>query len=451
MNIELPYSEQAERSTLGAMILSHKSLLLAISSLDAEDFFIPKHKTIFKAISILNLRATPVDITTVAEELSNLNELDSIGGVIYLTELCDTVLTSNIESYVDLLKEKSNLRVLITYLNKTLLEFQTKSIEDVPSFLADFEKKILDITRNRRVGSFVTTKEYIDFLRRKFFEQTRSAVEYTGVKSGFRDLDKITNGWQKGDLIILGARPSVGKTSLALNFAYHAAKDKNTSVAIFSLEMPGEQLVQRMVSFTSRLELEKLRKMNLTEGDDLIRFDKGAKKLEDVNIYVDDTPSARIIDIQAKARKLKSMDNDLSLIIVDYLTLITPATSKRSDNRQIEVAEISRNLKALARELNVPVIVLSQLSRSIEQRANKTPLMSDLRDSGAIEQDADIVLFLHREDMYKDGSSDDEKETSNSVEVELNVAKHRNGALGTVKLIFSKQFTEFNSAFREGN
>ena len=441
MNQDLPYSEQAERATLGAMILSQGSVLLGIASLTEEDFYIPKHQKIFQAIRLVNQHAAPVDITTVTEELINLNELEYVGGVVYLTEICEGVLTSNIEAYVDLLKEKANLRNLLVYLRNTLENFHEKNVEDVPVFLHEFEKKILDITRNRRVGAFKTAKEYVDYIKAKFYEESTKPARLSGVSTGFKSLDTVTHGWQKGDLIILGARPSVGKTAFALNVAYNAAKTEKKPVAIFSLEMPGEHLVQRMISFVSHIELEKLRTMRYS-GEDLVRFDNGARKLEQTEIFIDDTPSARIIDIQAKARKLKSANEDLCLIIVDYLTLITPSSSRRSDNRQIEVAEISRNLKALARELNVPVIALSQLSRLVERRDKKKPMMSDLRESGAIEQDADLVMFLHREDE----GEDDKGEARKAVPVKLIIAKHRNGSIGELDLMFTKAYTEFNMA-----
>lgn len=444
MSFELPYSEQAERSTLGAMILSESALLLGLASLHEDDFYLPKHQIIFKAIQGLRRKEVPVDITTLTNELTNTQDLDYVGGVFFLTELCEGVLTSNIEAYVDLLKEKNNLRHLLSYLKSTMDNFQEKSIEDVSVFLNDFEKNILSITRNRRVGSFTTTREYIEYIKKKFYEQASKPKRISGVSSGFQDLDRYTNGWQNGDLIILGARPSVGKTSLALNFAFNAAKNENKPVAIFSLEMPGEHLVQRMISFAAHVELEKLRTMRYSQ-EDLVRFEAGARKLEKVDIFIDDTPAARIIDIQAKARKLKSMNEDLCLIVIDYLTLITTGGNRKIENRQIEVAEISRGLKALARELNVPVIALSQLSRLVERRDNKRPMMSDLRESGAIEQDADIVLFLHREEP-KDKKEEDSKK---AVPVELNIAKHRNGALATIDLMFFKPYTEFNSALRE--
>lgn len=442
MKADLPYSEQAERATLGAMILSNSALLLGIASLHDEDFFIKKHKVLFKAITLTNQHGKPVDITTVTEELINLNELDYVGGVFFLTEICESVLTSNIEAYIDLLKEKANLRNLLTYLSSIMDGFHEKNVEDVPTFLHEFEKKVLDITRNRRVGAFKTASEYVDILTQNYYAKAKQTKVLGGVSSGFSTLDKITNGWQRGDLIIIGARPSVGKTAFALNLAYNAAKNEKKPVAIFSLEMPGEQLVQRMISFVSHIELEKLRSLRYSQ-EDTVRFDNGARKLEKTAIFIDDTPSARIIDIQAKARKLKSAHEDLCLILVDYLTLITPSTSRRSDNRQIEVAEISRNLKALARELNLPVIVLSQLSRLVERRGEKSrPMLSDLRESGAIEQDADIVMFLHREE---------EKENENgepkvAVPVDLIIAKHRNGPIGKVDFMFTKAYTEFNLA-----
>lgn len=444
MQLDLPYSEQAERSTLGAMILSQAALLLAIASLNEEDFYVPKHQVIFKAIRLVHQHAIPVDVTTVTEELMNLNEIEYVGGVFYLTELCEGVLTSNIETYVDLLKEKANLRNLLVYLNTTLNNFQEKNIEDVAVFLNDFEKRILDITRNRRVGAFQSAKNYVDMIKQKFYEQSTQTRRLGGVSSGYADLDRITNGWQNGDLIVLGARPSIGKTSLALNLAFNAAKNENKPVAIFSLEMPGEHLVQRMISFVAHIELEKLRTLRFDQ-EDLVRFENGARKLEKVDIFIDDTPAARIIDIQAKARKLKSLHEDLCLVIIDYLTLITPGSGKRFENRQIEVAEISRNLKALARELNVPVIALSQLSRLVERREDKRPILSDLKESGAIEQDADIVLFLHREDV-QDKEKEDKKK---AIPIELHIAKHRNGALGVVELMFFKPYTEFNSSLHE--
>jgi len=443
---EYPYSLQAERAVLGAMMLNEDAVTLAMSSLNEQDFFEHDHQVLFQAIRAVYDRQSAVDVTTVTDALLNTNQLEAIGGVKTLVDLCDGVVTVNIEYYLNILKEKTNLRSMLDVINTALDHYRNNDVGDVGDFLSATEQAVLAVTRNRRVGSFQTSEEIVNLIKEKFYRESVGSKKIGGVPSGFPDLDRMTNGFQKGDMVILAARPSMGKTALALNFALNAARLERKPVAIFSLEMTSEQLVQRMISTAASLNLDALRTMKFN-GDDFVKFDDGTKKLASYQIYVDDTPAARLIDIQAKARKLKAAQEDLCLVIVDYLTMVTLGGRSRSENRQQEVAEISRGLKAMARELNVPVIVLSQLSRGVESRKeDKRPLLSDLRESGGIEQDADIVMFIYREDYYKR----DEEGFNNPVSpTELLISKHRNGPTGRVNLMFLKKYGEFNSAAYE--
>lgn len=441
MAIEYPYSEQAERATLGTMMVDEDSLKIALSSLVEDDFYVPNNRLIFRCMNHLSQRQLPVDITTITDDLVSMNKLEEIGGVSALVDLCEGVVTTNSEYYIGILKEKKNLRDLLDLINRVVKDFSDSNIGDSSEYLDDLEKKVVEIARNRKIGDFETSESVLS----KIYEKFRSSINKkvtTGVPSGFGDLDKITNGFQKGDMVVLAARTSMGKTALALNFALNAARDTKQPIAIFSLEMPAEQLVKRMISTSSYLESDKLRDFKLN-NEDLIKFQDGIKKIGSYEIYIDDTPAARLIDIQSKARKLKSQRDNLAMIVVDYLGMITLQGKSKPENRVQEVSELSRGIKAMARELNVPVICLAQLSRNVEKRGgDKRPMLSDLRESGAIEQDADVVLFIYRDDYY-DHSEDAKKKES--VPAELIIAKHRNGATGMVKLVFTKKYGEFRS------
>ena len=440
--MDYPFSDQAEKSVLGTMMIDEEAVLVGCASLTENDFYVENNRLVFMAIKTLFDLKSPIDVTTVTDELINTNSLDAVGGVNFLVTLIDGVLKPNMEYYVSILRDKTNLRNLIKLFENQLNDLQSEGVKDVGAYLNDIEQEVLAITRNRRVGDFKSSKEIVQVISEKFYRGSKSKYATQGVKSGFFELDKMTNGWQAGDMIILAARPSMGKSTLALNFAVNAARFSKVPVAFFSLEMTAEQLVERILSFTAHVELSKIRTLDF-KNDDLVKFEDGVKKVSNLPIYIDDTPGAKLIDVQAKARQLKSLRNDLGLIVIDYLGLIS-TNGKYKNDRQQEVAEISRTLKALAREIDVPIIVLSQLSRQAEQRKgeDKRPILADLRDSGAIEQDADMVLFIYREDYY---SQDKEVKANPQVKAQILLSKNRNGPTGNIDVMFLKNYTEFNN------
>ncbi len=428
-----PQNIEAEQAVLGAIFLEPESLLVASEILTPEDFYRVSHQKIFACMLSLNEEGKAVDIVTVTDELQAENQLENVGGISYLTELAGAVPTAaNIEYYARIVAEKSLLRRLI----KTATDIARDGYEredDVESLLAEAERKILEVSNRNRTGDFqnirdvlVKTYDYIELLHSR-------KDEVTGIPTGFYELDRMTAGFQKNDLIIVAARPSVGKTAFALNIATNVATKTDQNVAIFSLEMGAEQLVMRMLSSVGNINSQNLRTGNLTD-EDWKKLTMAMGTLSNSGIFIDDTPGIRVADIRAKCRRLKQ-EHGLGMVIIDYLQLIQ-GNRRNVENRQQEVSEISRSLKELARELEVPVIALSQLSRSVEQRQDKRPMMSDIRESGSIEQDADIVAFLYRDDYY-------DQETENKNIIEIIIAKQRNGPTGTIQLAFAKEFNKF--------
>lgn len=439
----LPNDIEAEMSLLGAMLISKEKSVDILTKAVAEDFYDPRHELIFKAMEELNNNMTPIDITTLSSYLSDHSQLDKVGGVEYLLQLSDSVPTvGHSEYYLKILHNKSILRRIISE-TTNIAEQAYGDIDNIDEFIDDTEKTVLSITQDRAAGEFTDVKSVVRNITSRLALLQKNKSSISGVSSGFRDLDRITSGFQKGDLIILAARPAMGKTAFALNIATNAAKvsndpnANNAPVAIFSLEMPAEQLVQRIICAEGEVEGSLLRTGEVLKVDP-DKYYGGAEKASKLNLFIDDSAGIKINDIVAKSRKLKQ-EHGLKLIVIDYLQLIT-TNSRNRENRQQEVSEISRQLKALARELEVPVISLSQLSRSVEQRPNKRPMMSDLRESGSIEQDADIVSFIYRDDYYKD-AEEQAKETKGLAEIII--AKHRNGATGEVNLSFQKNYSRF--------
>jgi replicative DNA helicase len=429
-----PQNNEAEQSVLGAVFLSKEALITAMEILRPEDFYKTAHQRIFKTMLDLYEKGEPVDLVTVTAELQDHKLLDEVGGVPYLTALAGSVPTAaNVEYYARIVEEKSLLRRLILTATKIANDGYTRE-DDVGEIIADAEKYIMEIAQNRNSGGFIPIRDVLleTYERIEFLSQRRGDV--TGIPSGYPDLDKMTSGFQRSDLIILAARPSVGKTAFALNVAQNVAARAGETVAIFSLEMAASQLVQRMICAEGNLDASKMRSGWLEE-DDWQKLTMAIGTLAKAPIYIDDTPGVTVQDIRAKCRRLQA-ERGLGLILIDYLQLIHGRG--KGDNRQQEVSEISRNLKGIARELNVPVIALSQLSRSVEQRQDKRPMMSDIRESGSIEQDADIVAFLYRDDYYN-------KETENKNIIEVIIAKQRNGPTGTVELAFLKEYNKFVS------
>ena len=443
------YSYKIEQTTLGCMMVDRNAAITAQAVLSDEDFYAPEHKSIFNAIDKIINKDLDIDIAKVVDELVASKELDSIGNVEYLSSICELAMNpSQIEQYIKILQDKTIVRKMIDFSNELPQIWDADTTNNVEDFVADQESKFLSITRNRKVGDFQSSKEVLDIMKAKMSDSARSSKGLTGVTSGFTDLDSVTLGWQKGDMIILAARPSMGKTALSLNFLVNAAIKERKTVAIFSIEMPADQLMQRLVASRSGVDGQKIRSLNMNDRDSM-KVDTAMNELASIKLFIDDKTST-IADIGIKARKLKSTHDDLALIVIDYLQLAKLGGNKKLDGEQAEVSEISKAIKSLAKELQVPIIALSQLSRSVEKRDDKRPMLSDLRSSGSIEQDADIVLFIYREDYYKQKEVGEEND-DNSV-VELAIAKHRQGARGKVKLLFMKNiglFSDFEGGLED--
>ncbi|MFQ6861383.1 MAG: replicative DNA helicase [Beduini sp.] len=433
----LPHDTEAERSILGAMLLSKEVCYEVIGSLMPEDFYLDRHRMIYDTMIDIHKKNMPIDITTLTAHLKDKQILDKAGGVEYLLELSESVpTTAHSRYYMRILEDKSMLRKLIKEAT-SIIEKATGEVDDVGDFVGETEKDLLSVTRDRNSGEFKNIKQVVQNVTDRLMLLSSQGGEISGLKTNYYALDKITSGLQKGDLIILAARPSVGKTAFALNLATNIAYKSKEPVAVFSLEMPAEQLVSRTISSMGGIDSNQIRTGEIIKTN-LNRYHAAADRVSQCNLYIDDGAGIKINDIIAKCRRLKQ-EHGLCLIVIDYLQLITG--SGRSDSRQQEVSDISRQLKALARELEVPVIALSQLSRSIEKREDKRPLMSDLRESGAIEQDADIIAFLHREDYQKT----EDGQVENAGPVKIIISKHRNGALGEVDLLFEKNFSRFSN------
>lgn len=426
-----PHSLEAEQSALGAMILDKDALTEVVELITEDDFYKEAHKAIFRSVIDLYNRNEPVDIVTLSEALLKEGTLGDIGGIEYLSDLTTMgVVTTNAKHYAKIIEEKSMLRRLI----KASSEIIEKgfSSEEADHLLDLAEKSIFDISQKKNREGLEAIKEVL----LKTYEQIErlygSENAITGLSTGFMDLDSKTSGFQRSDLILVAARPSMGKTAFSLNLCQNAATKNEASVAIFSLEMSKEQLVQRMLSSESHIPMQDLRNGKLKE-EDWISLAKAMNSLSNCNIFIDDTPAISVLEMRAKCRKLK-MEKGLDLIMIDYLQLMSG--NGKNESRQQEISTISRSLKALAREMDCPVVALSQLSRAPELRADHRPILSDLRESGAIEQDADVVMFLYRDEYY---FPDSEKKGIG----EVIIAKQRNGETGTVELVWLGQFTRF--------
>lgn len=428
-----PHNNEAEQSVIGAIFLDPQTLINASEILRPEDFYRVAHQKIFATMIDLSDKGQAVDVVTVTEELSAKKELENVGGISYLTELANAVPTAaNIVYYARIVEEKALLRRLIKVATSIVEDGYTRE-DEVEALLAEAEKKMMEVSNRKNAGDFRHIKDVLVETYDNIEQLHTRKGDVTGIPTGFRDLDRITAGFQRNDLIIVAARPSVGKTAFALNVAQNVATKTDENVAIFSLEMGAEQLVMRMLCAEGNIDAQVLRTGAL-EAEDWRKLTMAMGTLSNAGIFIDDTPGVRINEIRAKCRRLQQ-EHGLGMIMIDYLQLIM-GSGRPGENRQQEVSEISRSLKALARELKVPVIALSQLSRGVEQRQDKRPMMSDLRESGSIEQDADIVSFLYREDYY-------DKETENQNMIEIIIAKQRNGPTGTVTLAFAKEYNKF--------
>lgn len=433
------YSIEAEQSLLGAMFLSKNAVEVICEKLTPDVFYLESHSKIFEAIASLADKKKPIDITTVTVELENRNWMTQIGGIEYLSEVVQAVPTAaNVNHYIEIVEEKALLRRLIDEATE-IINSCYKPTDDVNELIDKAEMKILNVARKRNTSEFRSIQDVMFQAQSQLEKLAENRGQITGLATGFYDVDKLTSGLHENELIIIAARPAMGKTAFALNIATNIACNTEKGVAIFNLEMGAEQLAMRMISSLGQIEGYKLRNGSL-QHEDWRRVNEAISQLADTKIFMDDTPGITIGEIRAKCRRLASSESGLGIVIIDYLQLIQ-GSGKNGTNRQQEISEISRSLKTMAMELNVPVIALSQLSRAVEGREDKRPMLSDLRESGSIEQDADIVSFLFREDYYnKELRTDD-----NISKSEFIVAKHRNGATKTIDLVFKGDTSTFRN------
>jgi replicative DNA helicase len=434
----LPHNLEAEKCVLGAVLINNHAFNQAAEVIDADDFYRHAHRRIFETMVGLTDRSEPVDLVTLKDALTKSGELDEVGGPAYIASLTDGVpRTANVEYYARIVKEKSTLRRLIQA-SSDVLGRAYDADEDADVLLDEAERAIFQIAEHRMRSGFVSLASLVDsgYQLIDQLQQHRGLV--TGVPTGFTELDEMTSGFQKSDLIIVAARPSMGKTSFILNIALNCAVDAGKSVGIFSLEMSKDQLFMRMLTSEARVDAHRFRGGYLGDQD-YERLVGAFGRLHDAKVFIDDTPSAGILEMRAKARRLK-LEHGLDLIVIDYLQLMQGRG--RFDNRQQELAAISRSLKILAKELEVPIVALSQLSRASESRSNHRPQLSDLRESGALEQDADVVLFIYREEMY---TNEGEPNPESEGVAEIIIGKQRNGPIGDVRLAFLKQYTRFEN------
>ncbi|MEO7085123.1 MAG: replicative DNA helicase [Gemmatimonadaceae bacterium] len=436
-----PYSEDAEQAVISAMLIDQDAVLRAVETVNDSMFYAERHRRIFRAMMSITERGSVVDPLTLSEELSRKGELEAAGGKDYIGFLVDAVPTAaNVEYHALIVREKAILRRLIEVSTSIVAEaFEGRVTAN--ELLDEAESKIFQVAQQQTKDGFTRIKELLWPTMERIEALQRGGKTVTGVATGFTDLDEMTSGFQPADLIIVAARPSMGKTAFTLNIAQHAAIEHNVPVAFFSLEMSKASLVQRMLTAEARIDAQRLRK-GMLRDDDFPRLARAAGILSAAPVWIDDTPGITLLEMRSKARRLKA-ESGVGMVIVDYLQLM--AGPAHSESRQQEVSQISRGLKALAKELNVPVVALSQLSRAPEQRTgdNKRPQLSDLRESGAIEQDADLIMFLYRQEFY-DGPVDKD---GNSLEgkAEIIVGKQRNGPTGMVNVFFQKQFTRFEN------
>jgi len=443
MEKTMPHNIDAEKSVLGSMFLSKYATQKALESLNKDLFYLDANQKIFEAIKALREKLISIDMTTVTEELENKKQLKQIGGIEYLTEIINFVPTAaNIDEYIRIVEEKAILRRLIEEATEIVSSGYNQE-EDISEVLDNAEKKILNVVKTKKGTEFRSIQDVLLKTQSDLEKLSQQKGEITGIPTGFYDLDKVTSGLHENELIIIAARPAMGKTAFALNLATNIAMNTDKTVALFNMEMSGEQLAMRMLSSVGQIEANKLRSGKL-EHHDWKKFNEAMSRLAETKLFIDDTAGMTISEIKAKCRRLYNSEGGLGIVIIDYLQLIS-GSARYAGNRQQEVSEISRSLKTLAMELNIPVIALAQLSRTVEGREDKRPLLSDLRESGSIEQDADIVAFLYREDYYTKQISIDE----NTSKSEFIIAKNRSGPTTTVDLIFRRNVSTFVNMLKE--
>ena len=436
-----PQSLEAEQAVIGGLLLDNTAFDRVADLLRPDDFYRGDHRQIYTAITSLIDKAHPADVVTVHEALSTIGKAEEIGGLIYLNRLAqDTPSAANIRRYAEIVRDRAILRRLIAVADDIANQALNPQGRDTRSLLDEAESKIFNINEEGARGrsGFQSLpdllSQVVDRIGQLYDQSNHSGI--TGVPTGFTDLDKMTSGFQPGDLVIVAGRPSMGKTAFSLNIGEHVAVDQSLPVAVFSMEMGATQLAMRMVCSVGRLDQQRVRTGQLVD-DDWPRLTNAIQKMQDSQLYIDETPGLNALELRSRARKLSRQCGQLGLVIVDYLQLMSSASAS-GENRATEISEISRSLKGLAKELQCPVVALSQLNRSLEQRPNKRPVMSDLRESGAIEQDADVIIFIYRDEVYNPDSP--EKGTA-----EIIIGKQRNGPIGTVRLTFLGKYTKFEN------
>lgn len=440
---KMPQNLDAEMNAIGCAFLTRYALDKVCEELEPDMFYSEANRRIFEAINSLHQNKIPLDSATVKNEIEKKGNINSIGGIEYLSDVIDSVVSAaNVDYYIDIVRDKALRRKLIDTTNSITNNAYNEE-EDTNDLIDDAEKKIFSVTKARKAGEFKTIGEVIRSTQNELERLAKNGADITGVPSGFYDLDKLTSGFHERELIIIAARPAMGKTAFGLNLAVNAAKSTNKAVAIFNMEMSAEQLAMRMISAAGGIEQGKLRTGRL-EHNDWKKVNEAMSELGETNIYIEDSSGMTISEIRAKCRRLATQGSGLAMIVIDYLQLIS-GSAKYEGNRQQEVSEISRSLKTMAMELQVPVIALAQLSRSVELRENKRPIMSDLRESGSIEQDADIVAFLYRDDYYNKPAS----EVTDVSVTELIIGKHRSGGTGTIELLFERSMSNFRNYIKK--
>jgi replicative DNA helicase len=436
----LPHSIEAEQSVIGSMLMDREAIIAASEIVTGEDFYQHQYGIMFESMTELFNEGKPVDLVTLQDRLKEKDVPPEVSSLEFVRDIITTVPTSaNVKSYANIVREKAVLRRLIK-VNEEIANDCYLGRESLETILADTEKKIFDLLQSRSSGDFVPIRQVVLNVLENIERASKTKDTVTGVPTGFIDLDYKTSGFQPSDFILIAARPSMGKTAFVLNVVDHVTVRRGTPCMVFSLEMSKEQLVNRMLSMESNVDSQKLRTGTLTDSDwDAVV--EGVGVIGSSKLIIDDTPGISITELRSKCRKAK-LEHDIGIVIIDYLQLMTGSGGRGSDNRQQEISEISRSLKALARELQAPVVALSQLSRACETRTDHRPMLSDLRESGAIEQDADVVMFLYRDDYYN-------KDSEMKDMAEVIIAKQRNGPIGTVNLVWMPQYTKFANAVRQ--
>ena len=432
-----PHSLEAEQSVLGGLLIDNQAWDKAAEKITEEDFYRHDHRLIFRAMQLLSNKSSPLDVITLSETLANMNELDNAGGLAYLIELArNTPSAANVAAYADIVRERSIFRQLIAISHNIVQSAYSPEGRDSATLLDEAERQVFEIAeRGSRGGGPLPIQQVLAQAVQRIDRLFRSKSKITGTSSGFTDLDEMTAGLQAADLVIVAGRPSMGKTTFAMNIVENVLIKEKKPVLFFSLEMPGESIVLRMLSSLAQLDQSSLRAGKLAGGD-WDRFSSAVAMLSETKLYIDESAGISPTEMRARARRIVREHGELALIVVDYLQLMQVPGSK--ENRTTEISEISRSLKLLAKELSVPVIALSQLNRELEHRPNKRPIMSDLRESGAIEQDADLIIFIYRDEVYN-------KESEDKGKAEIIIAKQRNGPIGSLSLAFQGQYCRFEN------